>query len=569
LGKKVKFGVLVGGALATWLNYKYRRQWLARLFKLTPVRNQVLINHSIKLTMPDGVKLATSHYAPKAEGKFPTILVRTPYGRRSWFNNYLALYFAERGYNLVQQDTRGRYDSEGVFEPFTNEDSDGQATATWISQQGWFDGNLAMWGPSYVGYVQWAVAVANPPYLKALMPCLTSSQFYTVFRQVFGLEGTLRWLTVLKTNSTGGFWKDLSAQNTAKHGREIKKANQHLPLGEADRMVVGQSVPFYQRWLEHTASDDPFWKQGDFSAQVGEVRAATHFVSGWYDFMLRELLADYNRLKMMGRSPYLTIGPWGHLSPGGLIEHVRQGLSWFDAQLKNDYSHLRQYPIRYFVTGAKEWREAASWPPPAHTNAFFLHERSRLSAVAPASSSAPDRYRYDPANPTPSVGGAIFSMKAGPKDNRIIEARPDVVCFTTPVLTGALEVIGPVKLQLYVNTTVETTDFFGRLCDVWPDGRSYNVCDGLVRLEPGQMERQADGSFCACIDLAATAHRFLVGHRLRLQVSSAAFPHWSRNLGTGEALATATRMLVAEQTIYHDQAHPSALLLPVAALEYK
>jgi putative CocE/NonD family hydrolase len=208
-----------------------------------------------------------------------------------------------------------------------------------------------------------------------------------------------------------------------------------------------------------------------------------------------------------------------------------------------------------------------SWPPPAWETRYFLQPHAGLSQHEPPVRAAPDHYRYDPADPTPSVGGTLL-LTGGPRDNRQLEARPDVLCFTTAPLDADLEVIGLVSLELYVCSSLEHTDFAGRLCDVHPDGRSINICDGLLRLNPGTDGVQPDGSRRIRIDLWATAHRFRRRHRLRLQVSSGAHPRWSRNPGTGEPIGTATSMVAADQTIYHDGAHPSALVPPVTGQYY-
>jgi len=217
--------------------------------------------------------------------------------------------------------------------------------------------------------------------------------------------------------------------------------------------------------------------------------------------------------------------------------------------------------VRLYILGADEWREMEAWPPPNPTTRLFLQPHGLLSPEPPADS-PPDRYRYDPADPTPNLGGGLLFPPAGPVDNRPLEARPDVLVYTTPPLKQDLEVIGPVRLQLYVRSSLAHTDFFGRLCDVHPSGRSINICDGLFRIEPGKGERLPDGTLRIEVDMWATACRFRRGHRLRLLVASGAHPRWARNLGTGEPAATATRMAVAEQEVYHDPEHPSALLLP-------
>jgi hypothetical protein len=245
---------------------------------------------------------------------------------------------------------------------------------------------------------------------------------------------------------------------------------------------------------------------------------------------------------------------------------LREGVTWFDAQLKGDHRQLRQNPVRLYLMGADEWRDLDGYPPPAGETRYYLHAGARLAAVPPAGASPPDRYRYDPADPTPVVGGALLALQgAGPQDNRCLEARSDVLCYTTAPLARDLDVIGPVRLELFVRSSLPHADFFGRLCDVAPDGRSINTCDGLFRVEPGHGEAQPDGTHRLEVDMWATAYRFQRGHQMRLQVSSGAHPRWSRNLGTGEVIATGVKMAAADQTIYHDLDHPSALVLPVVS----
>jgi hypothetical protein len=341
----------------------------------------------------------------------------------------------------------------------------------------------------------------------------------------------------------------------------------HLPLGEADVVAAGEPIPFYRELLAHTDEDDVFWLARDRREAVAGVEAPVHLVGGWYDYYLRGLLRDYASLKAAGRRPYLTIGPWSHGAPQGLLTGLREGLAWFEAHLKNGGAGLRPSPVHVYLMGADEWLDLDDFPPPARARRYYLQGEGGLAAEAPPATAVPDHYVYDPADPTPAVGGAFLGFKgAGAQDNRPLEARPDVLCYTTPPLAADLDVIGPVRLELFVRSSRQHTDFFGRLCDVALDGTSTNVCDGLYRLEPGRGALQPDGSLQIAVDLWPTAYRFRAGHQMRLQVSSGAHLRWSRCLGYGEPLLTARRLVVAEQTVYHDAAHPSALTLPVQGL---
>jgi putative CocE/NonD family hydrolase len=574
--RRKQIGLLSLGVAGLGL-YALRRHIIGWLLRLPPVRCGVGVERRVRIPMPDGVGLMADHYFPKASGSFPTILMRSAYGRGSdiggilgFLSSFPAVRLAERGYHVVVQTTRGRFDSEGKTEPFVDAAPDGRATLEWIAHQPWFDGNLGMWGQSYLGYVQWAVAADAPSYLKALMPGSITSQFSSVIHPdgALALDTLLRWTFMMERMDSGGeqsIWqvmRQLSPDNMARH---LAPAFQHLPLMEADVAALGHPVPYYREWLAHPQPDDARWEALDLHADMDRVSAPVHLVSGWYDFLLRELLVDYGALKDAGHLPYLTIGPWAHTDLGIVGEALREGVIWFDAHLKDDRRLLRGKPVRIYVMGADEWREIADWPPSAQETPYFLQANQSLSPEGPAADSPPDHYRYNPGDPTPAVGGPLFMVPSGPVDNRALEARPDVLTYRTPPLTRDMEVIGPVRLELYVRSSLAHTDFFGRLCDVHPDGRSINVCDGLFRVAPGKGQPQPDGSLHVEIDMWATAHRFQRGHRLQVQVSSGAHPRWSRNLGTDEPLATGTRMLIAEQTIYHDTTHPSAVFLPVTA----
>jgi len=560
---------LLGLGLAACGLLPARRKALARLLRLPAPRYEVAVERNLAIPMPDGVALRADHYFPRPAGSYPTILVRTPYGRGSAGGllaqgmAVLLTCFAERGYHVLVQDTRGRFDSEGDFEPLTHEAADGRATVDWLAGQPWFNGTLGMWGPSYLGYVQWAVASAAPPPLKALVPIITFSRGYAAAYMDGAPALDLALNALFLFDALGNRERPPRESRRRWRNREkiLAPAFRHLPLLEADRMAVGRAVPFYRSGALRPEPENPFWQALDHHPAPEPAGPAVHLISGWYDLFLRDLLDDYALLRAAGRSPYLTIGPWYHMDLSWVPEALRQGLAWFDAHLQGRRERLRERPVRLYILGADEWREMEAWPPPNPTTRLFLQPHGLLSPEPPADS-PPDRYRYDPADPTPNLGGGLLFPPAGPVDNRPLEARPDVLVYTTLPLKQDLEVIGPVRLQLYVRSSLAHTDFFGRLCDVHPSGRSINICDGLFRIEPGKGERLPDGTLRIEVDMWATACRFRRGHRLRLLVASGAHPRWARNLGTGEPAATATRMAVAEQEVYHDPEHPSALLLP-------
>jgi putative CocE/NonD family hydrolase len=571
--------VVASPLLLTLGLYRFRRHVVARLLRLPPPHCGVKVDRNIPVAMPDGIHLLTDHYAPEAEGEFPTILIRTPYGRGKeldlWGGYALAELpaqrFAERGYHVIVQGVRGCFDSEGVFEPHVNEASDGQAAVEWIAQQPWFNGKLGTWGPSYLGYTQWATAAGNHPSLQAMVPMITSAENLSVTHPdgAFGLETRLRWsqgIFALNRTHRQPLWRQLLHRFSDKQAQALQAAFYHLPLLEADTIATGEPIPFYRAVLTHTRQDDPFWAARDHSPAVAQVSAPVHLIGGWYDYYLRGLLRDYTSLRDAGQRPFLTIGPWSHAQAGGLMTGLREGLTWFDAHLKGWPTGVREKPVRLYVMGIDEWREYDYYPPPSRPTPYYLHSVGELSTVAPEDVSPPDRYVYDPRDPTPSLGGALLAFSgAGMQENGPLEVRPDVLVYTTSAVDQEVEIIGPVRAELYVQSSLEHTDFFARLCDVDVSGKSTNICDGLVRLSPAEGWLPQDGIRRVEIDMWSTAHRFRRGHCIRLQVSSGAHPRYSRNTGSGEPIESATTLRVASQAVYHDPAHPSAVLLPVTS----
>lgn len=556
--------------------YVFRRALLARLLGLSSPKYAVGVKRAIPVLMADGVKLLTDHYWPKAEGDFPTILIRTPYGRGRevfLFGGYPMAElpgqrFAERGYHVIVQGVRGCYDSEGEFEPHVNEAPDGRATVQWIGEQPWFDGRLAVWGPSYLGYTAWATAAIAPSQVKAVVPIITSAENYTVTHPngAFGLETRLRWsqgLVGARQLCEKPLLGKLRQRFFENAEEALQSAFDHLPLKSADEVAAGQPIPFYRQMLANASSSTDYWISRDHSHAVTQLQAPVHLVGGWYDYYLPGMLRDYAELKKASRNPHLTIGPWHHASAAGLMTGLREGLDWFDRQLKRQGDEDQHQPVRVFIMGAEQWREMDEYPPPSNPVDYYLHGGGLLSTDLPQDQSASSTFTYDPADPTPAVGGALLAFKgAGQVDNRPLEARPDVIRFTTTVIREPLEIIGPIQLSLYVRSSRPHTDFHGRLCDVYPDGRSVNICDGLTRLAPGPDQERHEGALKITVQLTATAYRFLPGHRLRLQVSSGAHPRWNRNLGSGEDESAAVTMIAAEQTVYHDREHHSLLRLP-------
>ena len=537
--------------------------WVA---KLPPAETyDVVVEKDIPIQMPDGVTLMADHYYPRTGGPRPTILVRSPYGRRRIFGLQYGQVFAERGFQVLIQSCRGTADSGGELNPFHQERTDGLATVAWIKQQPWFNGQLATNGGSYLGYVQWAIAAEIGPELKAMAAQVTTPDLrrMTYPGGAFALDNTIGWTSLTANQTRSG--PDMTAGLLGSNRKKIEAVFKHLPLRDADLMAVGRRVQFWQDWLEHDQLGDDWWKPQDYWAAVSNVTAPAHLLGGWYDVFLPDTIGLYQVQRRTGLKPALIIGPWTHTDFRAMSLALGEALAWFRAHLLGDRSGLREKPVRIYVMSASggAWRDDDDWPPPGYpVQRWQLQSGRGLSPQTP-DESQPDRYRYDPADPTPAVGGVTLGQNSGPRDQRTLEARADVLTYTSVPLDRDLEVIGPVQAELFVKSSLPHTDFFVSLCDVHPSGKSINICDGLLRVVPGRPAPEADGCIHLCMDLWPTAYRFQRGHRLRLQVSSGAHPRYARNPGSGEPLAAATTLKAADQAVYHDPAHPSAILLPV------
>ncbi len=322
--KRTWAGLLSLATLST-LVYTQRRRILARLLRLPPAKYRISARRNLRMRMPDGVYLAADHYAPQSTGRFPTILIRTPYDRGG-LNSFIARLFAERGYNVVSQDVRGRFGSEGEWEPYVHEATDGAATLDWIAQRPWFDGQAAMWGPSYVGFVQWAAAASGSPHLKAILPMITEANLGPVWEHGLRLDRTLRWLLSLDAQANA----NLSRWEKLKHSLRVEEQDRilapgvaHLPLATVDEAVLGKPVPFYRTWVEHFTADDPYWHTSDYRDAVQHIGLPAHFIGGWYDIFISGMLRDYQVMRENGQEPYLTIGPWTHINAPVQIAGVR------------------------------------------------------------------------------------------------------------------------------------------------------------------------------------------------------------------------------------------------------
>ncbi|WP_151476133.1 CocE/NonD family hydrolase [Streptomyces albicerus] len=520
-----------------------------------PLTRDLAVERDLRVPMRDGAELLADRWAPRSGGHgLPTALVRIPYGRSGMIAAQLVRPLAERGYQVLVQSTRGTFGSGGDFDPLRCEREDGLDTLDWLVKQPWCGDAVVLYGGSYLGFTQWAVAGQLPPQVKAMIPSVSESAFTLEFlrKESFALEATLGWgLQVAEQERRFALLRQLLRIRKERH------AWYTLPLSQADTAAIGRPSDYFQNVITHDA-DSPFWQVLDHSHRLADSTVPVSTVGGWYDIFLPGQIRDYRTLQDAGRSARLTVGPWAHISLGvgevATAEALDFGLAHAYGERPTDRA-----PVRLFVMGEEQWRDFPSWPPPGYEpRRFHLQPGGALSVEKPAES-APDGYRYDPADPTPAVGGVRMAVgvKSGRVDNTTLEARPDVLVYTTAALDQDAEVIGEINAEIWFRSSLPYADVFVRLCDVDGEGRSTNVCDGLTGLTGADQTARAE------VRLWPTAYRFKRGHRIRLQVSSGAFPRYNRNPGTGEPRATATALRIAHQQVFHDPAHPSAVVLPV------
>ncbi|MDQ2728617.1 MAG: CocE/NonD family hydrolase [Actinomycetota bacterium] len=536
---------------------------VARWAKLPPARSHaVSVERDLRTPMPDSAVLLADRWYPTTGDRPPVVILRSPYGRHQL--GLVGRLLAERGYCAFIQSTRGSFGSAGGWEPFRNEQTDGHATHAWVAEQPWFGGTSATYGPSYLGLTQWAVAGDPPEHLRAMALSITASSFRdaaTYPGGSFSLETGATWIDLIESQERA---LPRIAWAHARAERRLRRVYTTLPLSRADSVSVGRSLSFYQDWLVHEQPGDPWWDPVDFGGDLSRVPPAS-LVGGWYDVFLPAQIADFVALRAAGRHARLTVGPWTHTSLAGTGAQLRDGIEWFDEHLLGRRPARPHPGVRLFVQGSERWVDLDTWPPPATTERWHLHAGGRLERSEPAAS-APDRFRYDPADPTPGVGGPSLNWRtSGPRNQARREQRPDVVSYTSDALTGDVTIAGPLNAEIWFRSSAPSTDVFVRLCDVDDDGVSINISDGIVRTHPDDGERaDDDGTIRVRVAMWPTATTFAAGHRFRLQVSSGAHPLFARNPGSDERLGSATTVIVADQAVLHDPDHPSAIELPVS-----
>ena len=541
---------------------------LGRRWRLPPAQTrQVVCERDLRIEMDDGAVLLADRWVARAEREHPqpTVLVRSCYGRRGLFGILHGRLLAERGLQVVIQSVRGTFGSEGTFNPFF-ERADGLATLRWLRRQSWHAGPIGMTGESYLGLVQWAIAADAGDDLAALSIHGSASQFHG---QSFpggsmGLETSAQWLVMIALQERRP--APLPMLGKLLGLRSLLSAPS---LSDLDRRVTGGEVAWFREAVAARQREDAYWVERDFSAGVAHVTARVQMVTGWYDSFLPWQLEDFAALQRAGRPRQLIIGPWSHTQEGLTAAGVREGLAWLRGNLLGHPGLIQPATVRVFVTGERAgggWRDFERWPPAeGATRRLWIAAEDRLAWEAPPSGTGGSRvYRYDPADPTPSLGGPVMITKPV-RDNRRLEARSDVLTFSTVLLEEALEAIGPVSVDVWVRASEPHCDLFARVCDVDPAGASWNVCDALASVAPGRFEQSdADGSWRVQFDLWPIAHRFAAGNRIRLQVSSGAHPRYVRNPGTGGDPLLAENPRAVDVELLYGPARPSSLLLPPA-----
>ena len=560
---------------------------LSRAWSLPAQRNQVAVERDLKVPMADGTILLADHYIPVPVASAPTVLVRCPYGRSFPFSLGSAQIIAEHGYHVLLQSCRGTFGSGGEFEPMRNEIADGRDTVAWLREQDWFTGRLGTFGASYLGFVQWALAMDPPPELAAAVVQVGPHDFSrSAYRHgVFDLYNFLTWADLIAHQEDSGLLQ--GAVRNARAPRRLRPALATLPVRTGARNMLGTGSPWFESWLEHPELTDEFWTPLQCGAAVERTAVPTLVIGGWHDLFLEQTLEQYRTLAARGVPTRLLVGPWAHLDAAISGIALSESLTWLDRYLGPGTRRVAgtsappERSVRIWVGGEQEtlkaskiprprgragqWREIAGWPPPgAGEQRWYLGPDGTLSPREPAAEpgAAPARFRYDPADPTPSVGGAIMAPDAGARDNRPVEERSDVLVFSSEPLDQPVEIIGEVAAEVSVTRDNPYADLFVRLCDVSPRGRSVNVCDGIVRLtgrDPlaGPVE----------VSMIGAAHRFGRGHRLRLQVSGGAYPRFARNPGNGEVDPPAADLVPTQYEIglgAQEAGNASVLLLPVA-----
>jgi uncharacterized protein len=546
--------------------------------------HELQIQFDQRVPMRDGITLSADIYMPMGKlgqnDRYPVILSRTPY-MKAGISLEKVKYFIRRGYVFVSMDVRGRGDSDGEFVPYFNEGLDGYDAIEWCSSQSWADGNVGTIGASYSGRIQWLAAVERPPHLKAMIVLVPPSDPFVETPTGTPSPMHLCWLHLVSGRT-------LQSMDLV----EWEQVYRHLPLATMDESV-GRRIPAWRREMQHTQLDD-YWKPLCYQEKFEQVDVPVLHISGWYDDEQIGTPLNYIGMTTRGATTEarakqrLLMGPWGHATnassvlgsldfgPHAIIDLLSEEARWYDYHLKGVVVNVGA-PVRLFVMGINEWRDEQEWPlTRTQWTPYYFHSQGQansrsgdgsLSALLPEQEPT-DVYLYDPADAVPFITEAVSSQIGGPDDYSSLQQRNDMLIYISEPLLADIEVTGPIKVDLYASSSAPDTDFMAMLLDVWPDGFRQRLCDGMVRArfrvsmdQPTLIE--PDQIYHYKVDCWNVSQVFKTGHRICLQVTSSAFPKYDRNQNTGAALGLTTETIVAEQRIYHDVKHPSAVLLPI------
>ena len=523
------------------------------MLKLPPHTTDFTVHRGLRVPMRDGIDLRADHYEPATSSPAGTILVRGPYGRGFPFSVQFARVYASRGYHVVFQSVRGTFGSGGEFNPMVDEIADGADTAAWLREQPWFTGSFATVGLSYLAFTQWALLTDPPPEMKAAVITvgphdLSSPRWGT---GTFGLNDFLGWSDMVAHQEDPRL-RAIARQLRARQA--LAAATSALPVGEAGRALLGTGAPWYESWLEHPDHDDPHWARMQLHQALEHTQIPVLLVGGWQDLFLEQTLAQYTRLRQRDVPVAVTIGSWTHtqvMTTGGPTV-IRESLAWLGAHLAGSGTVDRK-PVRIHING-RGWRDLEDWPPEMPQRELYLQPGRRLAENCPAADAPALSFTYNPADPTPTIGGRLLSPEGGYRNDARLAQRADVVTFTGDLLPADLYVVGTPVLELSHSCDNPHNDVFVRISEVDTRGRSRNVSDGYVRTPPESTNLR--------IELDAVAHRFNAASRIRLVIAGGSHPRFARNLGTGEPMISGRRVASATHTVHLGEGGTSRLTLP-------
>jgi len=575
--------ILLG--LTLWATWQLLPSLTAHYLGLRGSGYAVRVDKNVALILPDGVTLRADVFHPQHAHVTPTILVRIPFSKsftNEFLENLMGRIWCERGYTVVIQGTRGRAGSGGEFYPLRGDSEDGRFTLKWIAGQPWFNGQIAMWGGSASGHSQFAISDATNPALSAMCVYEASTNFHEMFYPggAFSLYSAVAWMT----NSQGK--TDLPDWPTRE---KIVQACEGFPALNADLRAVSHEVEFFRDWNEHSTIDN-YWSDIDGNNRSSHLQAPTLMMAGWYDPFLPSQLKDWAAInhsssQLVAKNSRLIIGPWTHghevtFTDGSQPEKFRlmslsESLRFFDRTLLKRPDTHPDSPVKIFIMGKNQWRCEKEWPlfRTKYTNLYLGQARTTHNSIERTlsfdtpqlknniGSEVFDNFNFDPNDPAPTRGGAMIGQPIAIDLQNEIESRQDVLTYTSPRLTSDLEVTGPLRAILYVQTSAQSTDFTTKLVDVFPDGRAFNVSDGILR-----RSFEIDKSTKIEVQLWPTSNCFLKGHRMRIEISSSNFPRYGVNPNTGENPAIATKTCVAKQNVFCGGRYPSRLILPIIPL---